>query len=58
MPIIDNPYAECPIYLEHGACQCSTGYPANCVGDSLKRGIDDAIAGRVVDLGDLTEEQS
>lgn len=30
-PAPDDPYRECPVYLEHGACVCSTGYPSNCV---------------------------
>lgn len=24
-----DPYEECPIYQQHGACSCSTGVPGN-----------------------------
>lgn len=29
-PSADDPYRDCEVYLEHGACVCSTGYPASC----------------------------
>lgn len=32
-PAPDDPYRDCPVYLEHGACVCSTGYPASCQAD-------------------------
>lgn len=32
-PRPDDPYRDCAVYLEHGACVCSTGYPASCQAD-------------------------
>ena len=29
-PAPDDPYRDCAVYLEHGACVCSTGYPSAC----------------------------
>jgi hypothetical protein len=28
-PSPNDPYRECSIYLQHGACSCSTGVPGN-----------------------------
>lgn len=33
-PRADDPYKDCAVYLEHGACVCSTGYPSSCTADS------------------------
>ena len=32
-PRADDPYRDCAVYLAHGACVCSTGYPASCQAD-------------------------
>ena len=29
-PAPDDPYRDCAVYLAHGACVCSTGYPSAC----------------------------
>lgn len=33
-----DPYRGCPPYEEHGACVCSTGYPASCQRDECRAG--------------------
>ena len=35
-PLVEgDPYAHCAVYLEHGACSCSTGYPGSCTATPL-----------------------
>jgi hypothetical protein len=36
-PRADDPYRDCATYLKHGACVCSTGYPATCTADVTTR---------------------
>lgn len=35
-PAETDPYKDCAVYLEHGACVCSTGYPALCQADTSR----------------------
>lgn len=32
-PSENDPYRDCETYLKHGACVCSTGYPASCTAE-------------------------
>lgn len=44
-PSATDPYRECPVYLAHGACSCSTGYPSSCVLDSSPSAAHEGSAG-------------